>query len=527
MSACRLAFAGRVVIFKPPFRLGEPSRAGNPNMMRHWKLNLLQGWLALATGVMGGDQAQWGRKHSRNMVSSEPGLPGTFDPATGRNVKWSVEIGTSSYSTPIVAGGRVFIGTNNGLPRDPKHRGDRGVLMCFDEKDGRFLWQLVVPKLPRDPYLDCPRVGITSTAAVEGDRVYIVSNRGEVICLDTAGMENGNQGPFFAEDRHMTPPAQTLLAPGETDGDIIWLYDMPAEVGAYTHDSSNVSVLLDEQFLYVATPNGVNYTHRHRPSPQAPGLIVLDKQTGRRVAQDETGIGARVFHSTFSSPSLGLVNDRQAVFYGGADGVCYAFAALGGIASQMKDVRLKTIWQFDCDPAAPKENISEYQGNRTVSPSTIIGMPVFHQGRLYLTAGGDPWHGKRQAWLKCLDANQGTEIWSYPLRRHCIATPSVHNGLVFVGDFGKMIHCVDAETGRPHWTHETEGEIWGSTLVADGKAYVGTTRGDFWILSAQKEKQVLGRVEFDEEINGTPTAANGALFIATMSRLYALKTTGP
>src|SRR5690349_18489356 len=85
------------------------------------------------------DQPQWGQKFSRNMVSDEKGLPDSFDPATGKNIRWQVELGDQSYATPIVAGGKVLIGTNNERPRDPKHRGDRGVLMCFDEKDGRFL----------------------------------------------------------------------------------------------------------------------------------------------------------------------------------------------------------------------------------------------------------------------------------------------------------------------------------------------------------------------------------------------------
>ena len=90
------------------------------------------------------------------MVSGEKNLPVTFDPKTGDNLVWSVELGTETPATPVIARGRVLIGTNNNHPRDPRHQGDRGVLMCFDEKDGRFLWQLVVPEIPGDKYLDRP-----------------------------------------------------------------------------------------------------------------------------------------------------------------------------------------------------------------------------------------------------------------------------------------------------------------------------------------------------------------------------------
>src|SRR4051812_35624776 len=86
------------------------------------------------------DRPQWGEAWTRNMVSEERGLPESFDPDTGRNVKWVAKLGSETHSTPVVAGGRVFIGTNNDQPRDPQRQGDRGVLMCFDEKEGQLLW---------------------------------------------------------------------------------------------------------------------------------------------------------------------------------------------------------------------------------------------------------------------------------------------------------------------------------------------------------------------------------------------------
>lgn len=498
-------------------------------------------WTAGPILSLGADQAQWGQAWSRNMVSSETGLVTAFDPRAGRNVKWSVPLGTSTYSTPVVARGRVLIGTNNGNPRDPRHRGDRGVLLCLDEGDGRLHWQLVVPKLPHDPYLDCPGVGITSTATVEDDRVYIVSNRGEVVCLDLHGLANGNDGPFRDEARHAAREGEPPIAPGKADADILWVFDVPRELGTHPHDSSPMSVLLHGPHLYVSTPNGVNHTHRHRPAPEAPGLIVLDKLTGRLLACDTTGVGARIFHSTFSSPALGMVEGRPLVFSGGADGVVYAFEALGnpGVREADFTVRagtlrgttvraLTTVWSFDCDPAAPKTNISQYQGNRDESPSSIVGMPVFAASSVFVAVGGDPWHGKREAWLKRIDAGgrgdvtARVEVWSHALERHSITTPSVRDGLVFIADFGRHVRCVDARSGRLLWTHDTGNEVWASTLVADGKVYVGARNGNFWVLAANREKQVLHSAKFNEPIHASPVAANGVLYLATMSRLYAL-----
>ena len=52
--------------------------------------------LVLATTVAADDQPQWGQRYSRNMVSDEKGLAETFDPGTGANIMWSVELGTDT-----------------------------------------------------------------------------------------------------------------------------------------------------------------------------------------------------------------------------------------------------------------------------------------------------------------------------------------------------------------------------------------------------------------------------------------------
>ena len=111
------------------------------------------------TSTSGVDWPAWGGNDlGRNMYSPAKGLPETFDPGkpkpgsdeidlkTTKNVKWAVKLGSQSYANPTVYKGKVFVGTNNETPRDPKHVGDRSILMCFDEKTGEFLWQLVVPR---------------------------------------------------------------------------------------------------------------------------------------------------------------------------------------------------------------------------------------------------------------------------------------------------------------------------------------------------------------------------------------------
>ncbi len=506
-------------------------------------------WFMQPAAVRADDQPQWGERYSRNMVSGAKGLPDRFDPKTGENVKWSVPLGTHCYSTPVVAGGKVLIGTNNNQPRDPRHLGDRGVLMCFNEADGSLAWQLVVPKLEGDIFLDWPRAGICSPATVQRDRVYTVTNRDEVVCLDLHGLANGNDGPFRDEGRHMAPQDEPAMKPGARDADILWLLDLRTAAGVRPHDSAHSSILLDGPYLYLNTSNGLTSKHDGVDKPEAPSLVVVDKASGRLVAREREGISRRIFHCTWSSPSLGEVHGRRLVFFGGGDGVVYAFDALGPKASPgSKDIQggpspggeksaapdrraesLRCVWRFDCDPTAPKENIHSYIRNRTESPSIIKGMPVFHNGRIYVTVGGDIWWGKNRAWLKCIDATKTGDItesgllWSYPVEHHCCSTPSIHDGLVYVADCAGKVHCVDAQTGHPYWVHDAGREIWASTLVADGKVFIGTRAGEFWILAAGKKKRVLSSIRLDAPVISTSIAADGTLYVGTMTRLYALQ----
>src|SRR4051812_34415629 len=274
-----------------------------------------------ASSLRAGDRAQWGEAWSRNMVSSESGLVDSVDVASGKGVRWRAALGTQSYATPVVAGGRVYIGTNNESPRDPKHTMDAGGLMCLDERDGSLVWQLVSPKMEADKYFDWPKTGWQSPPSVEGERVYVVSNRAEVMRLDARGMANGNDGPFKEEGRHMSPRQMGEETVTAIDGDLVWLTDMVKGIGMWPHDGAHSSILIDGPFLYLNTGNGVDNTHRKVRRPDAPSFIVVEKATGRIVAADEERIGEKIFHATWSSPCIGEANGKRLVVVGGGDGV--------------------------------------------------------------------------------------------------------------------------------------------------------------------------------------------------------------
>jgi outer membrane protein assembly factor BamB len=158
-------------------------------------------------------------------------------------------LGSHGYATPVISGGKVLIGANNADERDPRHKGDRGVLLCLNESDGSLNWQLVVPRIQGERWDDWPMIGICSPPTVEGNRVYVLTNRSEILCLDLNGQADGNDGPYQGENWHMTPKGERSYEITSKDADIIWSYDLRLELGVCPHDSPHASILLDGESI--------------------------------------------------------------------------------------------------------------------------------------------------------------------------------------------------------------------------------------------------------------------------------------
>ena len=128
------------------------------------------------------------------------------DISSTKSIKWVAKIGSQAYGNVTVGNGKVLLGTNNESPRDSGKKGDRGVVYCFNEETGAYEWQLIVPKLGAGKVSDWEFLGICSSPTVDGDRVYLVSNRCEVLCLDVNGMANGNDG-YQDEGKYLAWPS--------------------------------------------------------------------------------------------------------------------------------------------------------------------------------------------------------------------------------------------------------------------------------------------------------------------------------
>jgi len=498
------------------------------------------------------DWPQWGGSPSRNNVPAATGIPVSWDIETGENIKWSAALGSETYGNPVVANGHVYVGTNNGagyLKRYPS-KVDLGVLLCFDAETGTFLWQHSSEKLPTGRVNDWPNQGICSTVMVEGDRLWFVTSRGEVVCLDTDGFRDGeNDGPVVDELEQVAEEA-----------DVIWKLDMMNQLGVFQHNMCSCSITGAGDLLFINTSNGVNDAHNAIPRTEAPSFICVSKSTGDVLWTDNSP-GRNILHGQWSSPAYGVLGGVAQVIFGGGDGWLYSFAAEG------ENGQSKLLWKFDCNPKD-----SWYELGPRATRNHIIATPVIYDGLVYVGVGEDPEHleGEGHLWcidptkrgdvsptivynasepqtpiphkrLRALDAQAGdferdnpnsAAVWHYvganpeefeqTMHRTC-GTVAIKNNLLYVADFSGVFHCLDAKTGQAHWTYDMDAASWASPLIVEDRVYMGDEDGDITMFRLSSTQELLGELNMGSALYTTPIVARHTLYIANRNRLFAIQ----
>lgn len=526
------------------------------------------------------DWAQWGGSSERNNTPEGHDIPtewnigefdyrtGAWDKSSAKNIKWVARLGSQSYGNPVASGGHVYVGTNNSggwLKRFPADR-DLGCLLAFEAKDGKFLWQHSSEKLPTGRVHDWPLQGICSAPLVEGDRLWFVTSRGEVRCLDTQGFYDGeNDGPFKEE--------------GITDkdeADVVWDFDMMKDMGVSQHNMADCSITGAGDVLFVCTSNGVDVEHNYIPAPQAPSFFAINKNT-KDVLWTDASPGLNILHGQWSSPAYAVLAGVPQVVFAGGDGWLYSFAPEGDGKGGPK-----LLWKFDCNPKT-----SRYSLNRATR-NHIIGTPVIHDGLVYVAVGEDPEHGEGTGHLWCIDPTKSGDvspelaynsadpsktiphkrlqavepekgdfarpnpnsaaIWHYSeldvngdkkfdfdeTMHRTLGSVAIKDGVLYIADYSGLFHCLDAKTGKRHWVYDMLSATWGSPLIVDGKVYVGDEDGDVAIFKHSADPNVAMKKEGDEmkpfygEINmgnsvySTPIVAGNVLYISNRTHVFAI-----
>jgi outer membrane protein assembly factor BamB len=459
----------------------------------------------------GEDWPMFGGSPSRNMANTTVKNPPTEWAVEGKpkNVRWSANSGGRGYGSPVVAGGRVFVSTNNRPPHDPKIKGPKAIILCFNEKDGKFLYQIVHDMAPPPVDPQAKEDGMCSTPAVEGDRLYYVTPGAVVVCADVK------------------------------DGKAVWTYDLMKELKVFVCIINSCSPLVVGDTVYVMTGNGVD-GQGDVPTPKAPSFVALTKKDGKLKWQSNLP-GAKIMHGQWGNPAWAEASGRKQVLFPGGDGYLYSLDPETG----------KLIWKFQCSPPF-KGN-----GGNPNERNYLVSTPVVYGDKAYIGIGAPPesGYGNRVGHYWCIDITKTGDVspaaddfdpkspknknsalvWHYggeinPRPKQgrpvhfgpTICTAAVQDGLVYITEERGYLHCLDAATGQKQWEHDFKGLLWGSAYWAGGKVFVGTDDGEVHIFAAGRQARRLGSVDMGEPVQSTPVVANGTLFITTKSKVFAI-----
>ncbi len=469
------------------------------------------------------DEAEWALRRIAGVPSGEPAAPHLgprpsvaprlsttavrtgnppvdWDTTSGRNIAWSVGLGRETFGRPVVEGDAVYVGTDNARALNAAYQEEAGVLMAFQAKDGRFLWQDLAPRVERG-LREFLLPSTTSAPHVEGSRLYYVTAECQLRCLDTQGFRDGeNDGPHREE-----------VFQDEAAADIVWELDMCSRLGVFPHEATNSEVLPVGDLLVVSTSNGQNEGHTRVPSPRAPSLIGVDKRSGD-VVWRAIGPGAKVLHGQWSSPVAADVGGRIQVLFGGGDGWLRSYDAATG----------RELWRFDGNPKGARW----HPRPGVLSRGSIIASPVVAGGRVFVAMGQSPGHGNAPSLLHAIspdgqgDVTASSLLWTSREVGRVVGTPAAQDGLLYVGDLGGTIHCLDAASGAHVWKHETGEAIWGCLRLAGDRLYVGNVEGRMSVLRAGRRKELLAEIEMDAPLYSPPALDGDALYLATANRLY-------
>ncbi|TWU23673.1 outer membrane protein assembly factor BamB family protein [Bythopirellula polymerisocia] len=536
------------------------------------------------------DWPQWGGSAERNNTPIGHNIPtewkvgkfnyttGEWDPTTAKNIKWVSRLGSQTYGNAVVADGQIYVGTNNSggwIERYPSEV-DLGCLIAFDIKDGKFLWQHSSEKLPTGRVHDWPLQGICCAPLVEGDRLWFVTSRGEVRCLDTKGFRDGeNDGPYTEEEDLIKESKQPYDM--QQEADVVWVFDMMKELGISQHNMCSCSVTAAGDLLFVNTSNGVDVEHNYIPAPDAPSFFVMDKNSGKVLWTDNSP-GLNILHGQWSSPTYFEQEGQAQVIFAGGDGWVYSFDPAGDGKGNAK-----LLWKFDANPKTSKWELGG-RGTR----NNIIATPVFHKGKLYVAVGQDPEHGEGIGHLWCIDPTKrgnvspelafnsedpkkeiphkrvqavipeegdltrpnpnSAAIWHYnefdqngngkidfeeTMHRSC-GTVAIRDGILYISDFSGLFHCLDAETGKVNWTYDLLSAAWGSPLIVEDKVYIGDEDGEVAIFRHSADPEVamedgepaFGTQDMGNSVYSTPIVADNVLYISNRTHLFAITPEG-
>jgi len=343
--------------------------------------------------------------------------------AEGRRV-WSVALGTTTRSVPVVVDDVLYIGGHF-------------TLLALDAHTGHRRWER-------------PMTGPVHTSpAVAGDHLYLGLQDWRVLALDrgtgTTRWEFQMHNPVAGS----AAVAQGMVYIGSLDG---FLYALDAATGKRiwqfkTQDQPVSPPAVSAGTLFVSSTEGNLYVLHART-----GYVWLRFRTPERL-QD--------------SP---VVANGLVYFLSG--GRLYAVAAdareiPGQYQLQLVWAQL-WIWQFPV-PRPPSQPGSRWRFSPRQPPGKMLSAPAVAPEAFYI--------GDTAGYLYARDALTGAELWQFRAEGALMASPVIVGSQVYFGTADGWLYALDRTRGELLWKLALGAPIHATPVFASGRLYVQTTEG--------------------------------------------------
>jgi outer membrane protein assembly factor BamB len=423
---------------------------------------------ATSSALLAADWPEW-RGPARDGLSAEKGLPEKWSPA-GENLAWKIDIG--SRSGPIVIGDKVCLMTHAGAAFALEAPDTQERVVCVDANSGKIAWEHKVNMFHSD--VPAHRVGWASPAADPAT--------GNIYALGTGAM-------FVALSK---------------DGKLLWEHSLNEEYGFVTTHGGRTTSPIIEGDLVIVTGLNAGWGALGRTGNR---YFAFNKKTGELVWSSAPQ--TKHYDTNYSTPIAATVNGTRLILVGGTDGCVHALKAATG----------EPVWKFEMT-------------KRAVNTSVVM-----HGNDAIVTHSEENLDTSEMGLLAAVDATATGTItpaqlrWSSHGFQGGFASPVLDEagGRFYEVDNGAILAAFDLKDGHKLWDKKLGTLQKSSPVFADGKLYIGTENGKFYILKPTAtgadvldEDELKSADGTDEPVIGSPAIANGRVYVVTMRALYAI-----
>jgi outer membrane protein assembly factor BamB len=285
------------------------------------------------------------------------------------------------------------------------------------------------------------------------------------------------------------------------DGNILWDRSLPDEYGAVTTHGGRTTSPIVEGDKVILNALILAWGDLNRTGNR---YFAFDKKTGQTVWISSPQ--ARHYDTNYSTPIVGTIDGTRTMIVGGTDGVYHALKVNTG----------EKIWSME------------------VSKRAILNSALLRDNVAYITHGEENMDTTEMGMIAAVDATRtGTlapDAFKWRTRGFLptFASPVMDAERLYTVDNSAIIGAFDLKTGAKLWDRTLGTLQKGSPVLADGKLYVGTENGKFYILRPSAtgvevlDEDLLGSEQAPEPIVASPIVADGRIYVTSMEATYAI-----